>query len=84
MRIYGWYDVSDTGTLVYASGRRRTFPDGLSWLDRQGRRNSLDLAPGDYQYPELSPDGSSLLLTFADASGMNIWILDLERDVSLV
>ena len=53
------YDVSDDGTLVYASG---AVVGGyrLTRVDRAGREELLDRAPAAYSWPRVSPDGKRI------------------------
>jgi serine/threonine-protein kinase len=73
------FAVSETGTLVFITPNEsgeglRT----LAWVDRQGKEEPLALAPGRYQYPSISPDGTRVAL---DISGANrdIWIWNVQR-----
>ena len=76
----GQFDVSDTGTLVYVSGRdtlggtRR-----LLWVDRAGREVSAVAESGLYIYPRVSPDGRRIAVW--DAAGdSDLWTWDVERE----
>jgi len=66
------FSVSDTGSLVYASGgtqeNRR-----LVWADREGNEEALGAEPRGYTYPRISPDGGRLAL---DVRGQenDIWV----------
>ena len=75
------FAISETGTLVFIAPNEsdedlRT----LSWVDHQGKGEPVALAPGKYQYPRISPDGTRVAL---DVTGANrdIWILDLQRSI---
>lgn len=74
------FGFSRKGSLTYVPG---SFAEGaprrLVWIDRSGRTQPLDLPPGAYDFPSLSPDGKKLALQIADASGTNIWVYDLDR-----
>jgi len=68
------FDVSSTGTLVYASATGGAF--GLYtpvWIDRQGRETPLGAEPRAYQYLRLSPDETRVAF---DVGGQNrdIWV----------
>ena len=79
------YAVARDGTLVYmadAEGRRAASRGGRSlvWVTRNGSEETISgVAPGDYTYPRVSPDGSRVALTRRDAERPDIWILDLAR-----
>jgi len=71
------YSVSESGTLVYASGRK---PEKrLVFADRQGQVSPLALAAGDYSAPVLSPDGGRVALGMVRGASQDIWIADLVR-----
>ena len=77
------FDFSAAGTLVFARGGPYPLPRSRPvWLDRQGRTQPLDLPPGYYARPRLSPDGRRLAITHtteARRDGTRIWVLDLSR-----
>jgi serine/threonine-protein kinase len=73
------FAVSETGTLISIAPdaftqRIRT----LWWVDRRGNEEALPIAPGQYLYPRISPDGSRVAL---DVRGENrdIWIWNTQR-----
>ena len=49
-----FFSVSQTGVLVYRSGRNRSFQ--LTWFDRSGKQIGTVGPPGPYFNPSLSPD----------------------------
>ena len=73
------FAFAGNGTLVYiapqASAGRRTY---LSWVDRAGVVQPLELRHDLYTNPRISPDGRLVAL---DIRGVNrdVWILDLQR-----
>ena len=73
------FAVSETGTLLFITPNMpgqllRT----LSWVDRQGKKEPLTLAPGRYANPRISPDGTRVALDMIGAS-RDIWIWNLQR-----
>jgi serine/threonine protein kinase len=76
------FSTSSEGTLVYHSGYSAG-TTSLVWLDRFGRRLGVVGAPGNYDQPALSPDGTQLAVTVGDPlrSKTRIWIWDLNRNI---
>jgi serine/threonine-protein kinase len=76
----GLFAISATGTLAYVPGDRGTART-LTWVDRQGREESLNAAPREYVEPRISPDGSRIVLGVLDPgrSSVGIWIWDTVR-----
>ena len=80
------FSVSDAGRLVYQSGSVAGVPRSLVWVNREGHEEpvSLDLRPGQYVYPRLSPDGTTMAFALAEnvddsSTDADIWVLDLAR-----
>jgi serine/threonine-protein kinase len=67
--------LSETGSLVYATGATRS---RLVWVSRQGTEQALNDTPQAYQNPRLSPDGQRILVEVAEATG-DLWIQDPAR-----
>ncbi len=81
------FDVTPSGTLVYASGGRSPqYPTRLVWVDRSGRVTPIASPVSFYMRPRLSPDGRRVAVTALDAPGprasRNLVIVDLQRNVS--
>jgi serine/threonine-protein kinase len=74
------FAISSTGTLAFISptAPARASLSTLTWVDRDGNEEPLPLAPGNYVYPRISPDGTRIAI---DIRGENrdIWIWDIER-----
>jgi serine/threonine protein kinase len=75
------FSVSGNGTLAYRADSRSSAAS-LTWFDRQGNRAGSIGAPGSYENPELSHDGRRLAVCQREGSQHDIWIVDLERNVS--
>jgi eukaryotic-like serine/threonine-protein kinase len=70
-------EVTRNGMLVYAKRRSRT---RLAWFDTAGHTESLQLSPGWYYDPQLSPDGKRLAVGMMTASGdWELWVHELAR-----
>jgi serine/threonine-protein kinase len=54
--------LSANGTLVYASEGIEISKSILVWVDLQGKKEELPLAPDTYAGPRISPDGRQLAL----------------------
>ena len=68
-------DFSQTGTLLYQSGKAGSGLVTIQWLDESGDTRPLLPVPGNYLSPTLSPDGSRLALTSAG----DVWVYELGR-----
>jgi Tol biopolymer transport system component len=75
----GQFDASDSGTLVYLSGKLNNSARTMQWLDAAGQTKSLVSQPGAYSAPRLSPDGKRLAYTAAGSKGVDVWVYDLDR-----
>ncbi len=74
----GAFSVSDTGLLVYHTGRASVLSN-LRWLDRSGKEIAKVGETGAYWDVELSPDGRKLAIPMGDPL-REMWIHDLERN----
>jgi Tol biopolymer transport system component len=81
---------AEGGPLVYppAGGMlaqiAATLPNTqLTWLDRNGQPSgTIQLPPGRYEYPSLSPDGRLAAVTkLTNASKYDLWVVDLQRGI---
>jgi serine/threonine-protein kinase len=74
------FSLSANGTLVYASEGIEASKSILVWVDLQGKKEPLSLAPDIYAGPRLSPDGRQLaLIKLSSASNSDIFIGQLAR-----
>jgi serine/threonine-protein kinase len=75
----GQFAVSASGSLVYATGGIfRQDRWSLVWRDRTGKAEALDLPPGAYLSPRISPDGTRIAFT-TSSGDWDIAIYDLAR-----
>jgi Tol biopolymer transport system component len=76
------FSVSDTGTLIYIAGDTFAPPDrtiGLGLLDGKGEVQQLNLPPGSYELPRVSPDGKRVAYDTDDGT---VWTYDLSGATS--
>jgi Tol biopolymer transport system component len=67
-----YFTVSDNGTLVYMPGG---FQRSLVRVNRFGRETPINAEPRGYRFPNVSPDGKSVVVT-VDPRPSSIWIVD--------
>jgi WD40 repeat protein len=77
----GQFSLSQTGTLVYRSGKAVQQGRQIVWQDASGKTTPLLAKAGLYSFPRLSPDGQRLALVVGDAKGWDIYVYDIARDV---
>lgn len=77
-------DVSETGTLVYATGSGRSIND-LVWVTRTGKAEPVDPDwRGQFTNPALSPNGKQLAVTITNPDGTtDVWVKQLDRGPSI-
>jgi serine/threonine-protein kinase len=78
----GQFAVSESGSLVYASGGVYAQDRwSLVWIDRTGKPEALRVAPGSYLGPRLSPDGRRV--SFSSSTGdWDLWTYDVPRGIA--
>jgi len=79
---------ANDGSLLYLRGGLRSDLASLVWIDRNGADvGAVDVPPGDYYAPRLSPDGSRLALHigggpyYGYAVEADVFVYDLVRGV---
>ncbi len=72
------YTVSNTGTLLYQTGKAEAGARPM-FVDRSGAVTRLIDDRGEQDHPRLSPDGTQLAVYFFDTRSRrsNIWVYDL-------
>ena len=70
-------DVSSNGTLVFVPGPARSGLDAVFVYDREGVGTGLNLPPGTYAGPRVSPDGKRLAIETSDGKVATVAIYDL-------
>jgi eukaryotic-like serine/threonine-protein kinase len=79
-----YFAVSDSGSLVYASGPKSfLYRYDLALLDQQSGLTPLKLQPAGYGFPRVSPDGRWVAVDVDDGSSANIFICDLSGATAL-
>jgi eukaryotic-like serine/threonine-protein kinase len=76
------FDVSRSGTLVYAPASGKAPDYSLVWADRTGAVTSINDLPRGYEDLSLSRDGKRVALTVEESgpdSPAYVWIADVDR-----
>ena len=74
------FAYADDGTLVYIPGSASAGAvSRLTWVDRQGEEETIDIPARPYQYPRVSPDGTRVAVTITDSENLDVWIADVTR-----
>jgi serine/threonine protein kinase len=76
------YAFADDGTLVYVSGEVEVPQYPVVWVDRDGGVSRLWDNAASYASPSISPDGERLALSVLRDNNWDVWVYDLEREVS--
>jgi len=76
------FAFSSTGVMAYVRGGPLIPSYPIAWVERDGRTSRLLDEDGAYANPRLSPDGKRLSLTVLRDGNWDIWVYDLEREVS--
>ncbi|MFN7936902.1 MAG: protein kinase [Bryobacteraceae bacterium] len=76
----GSFSVSRTGVLAYTSGNAGVRQ--LTWVARSGEHVAKVGAPDQIRRPMLSPDGKRVAYDVGIGNGSDLWVQDLERNIS--
>jgi Tol biopolymer transport system component len=77
------YAFSPSGVLAYVPGPARAGRDDVFLFDRKGGGEGLNLPPGSYGNPRVSPDGRRIALDTSDGGQDYVALYDLSRKSSL-
>jgi serine/threonine-protein kinase len=76
------FDVSNAGLLIYAAGSESIAGRSLAFIDGRGGIERLNLPPGLYETPRVSPDGKRIAYSNTMGSDRSIYIYDLSSSAS--
>jgi serine/threonine-protein kinase len=81
----GYFDVGGAptgpGTFVYLPGLgQRGWP--ILWLESSGKTQPLHATPAVNVTPRFSPDGKRLAYAMGTSQGVDLWVKDVDRDIS--
>ncbi len=78
------FTFSSDGRAVYLKGNSTGGNSSkllLSWIDREGESESIDLINQQYGHISLSPDETQVAMTiYANSAESDIWVLDISRN----
>jgi eukaryotic-like serine/threonine-protein kinase len=66
------FDLASNGSLVYAP--RVDMALRLTWVDRNGREQTVPADPRPYRHPRISPDGTRIVVEVEDPGNTDVWI----------
>ena len=80
---WGAFAASQNGTVIYSSTAEAAQSE-LTWYDKSGKPLGRVGQPGVQANPNLSPDGTHVVLDAVDlkANNIDVWTEDLNRNVS--
>jgi Tol biopolymer transport system component len=71
----GAFSVSENGVLEYRTGTDASNVK-LTWVDRNGKLLGSIGDPGNYQAPDISPDGYQIAVHRHDGRGGDVWLVE--------
>jgi serine/threonine-protein kinase len=71
------FDVAADGSLIYVP--RIDTALRLTWVDRNGREETVPGDPRPYRHPRVSPDGTRIAVEIEDPNNTNVWVGDSKR-----
>jgi serine/threonine-protein kinase len=78
------FSFSNTGSLMYVPGPLSTSTGQiLALIDRTAALTRLNLPPGDYEHPRISPDGNRVVFSVDDGKETNVWVYELSGTTSM-
>jgi Tol biopolymer transport system component len=79
------FGVSDTGTIAYISGpvaASGTSNLSIALFDRSGASEAVNVPPGPYSEPRMSPDGRAIAVGHNDGRAVSIWVYEMSGEGS--
>jgi hypothetical protein len=73
------FDISTTGTLVYAPQTTDGKSVDLVWVDPHGSETVVSDMTRAYRHPRLSPDGARVVVAVEEADDTDVWIGSPQR-----
>lgn len=73
------FSVSDDGTLAYVPGSANSATRSLVWVDKSGNQTPVNIPPGQFNDPRISPDGSRVALLQGSSGSGDVWIYEFGR-----
>jgi serine/threonine-protein kinase len=77
-----YFDLAADGTLAYAPGLDRARSKRIAWRTPGVDPEVLDLPPGSYESPRVSPDGAYVSYVTQGADLSELWLYSTERDTA--
>ena len=75
-----FFDVTDTGTLVYVPGALIRSDVPMLWMHRDGTTVAMRAVPRDWRDPQFSPDGTRLAFYVDDGRQLDVYTYEWARD----
>ena len=75
------FATAPNGTMAYTPGGQGILQRRIAWIGRDGEVQPLPAPPGNYDQPDLSPDGTQLLITQRSGHNKRIDTYDFERNL---
>jgi serine/threonine-protein kinase len=74
------FAVSDTGTIVYLSGRSTSGAVPIHLVNREGKTTPLRATPATWSNPAFAPDGRRLAMDIREGNQLDVWVYELAGD----
>jgi serine/threonine-protein kinase len=67
-----YFDTGRSGDLIYVPKEGDVSANALYWIDPNGALQQMQLPPGRYENPSISPDGTHVALSLTDGQDSNL------------